>query len=93
MTIQFTSAQALKSFTGAALFGLGMDLASTVSCPVSDVVQTMVRDAASLVFWAVLSGWQATQFEVLGHTMSLVGCPVEITQSLGSLVQALGRLI
>lgn len=93
MAIQLTTAQALKSFAGAALFGLGADLASLVSCQISDLLQSIVREAAGTVFWAVLSGWQASQLQVLGQTLSFLGCPVEIAQSLGSLVQALGRLI
>jgi len=92
MTIQITTAQVLKSCTGAALFGLGMNLASMVSCQLSDLVRTMVQEAASLVFWSVLSGWQATEVQVLGHTLSLLGCPIEMAETLGSLVQGLGRL-
>jgi len=93
MTIQTTAAQALKSFRGAALFGLGIDLASMVSCQLTQLLQTLVQEAASVVFWAVISSWQPSQAHVLGPTVSLLGCPVAIAQSLGSLLQTLGRLI
>jgi hypothetical protein len=93
MTIQTTTAQALKSFTGAALFGLGIDVASMVSCQLTQLLQTLVQEAASVVFWAVIPSWQPSQVQVLGQTLSLAGCPVEIAQSLGSMVQTLGRLI
>src|SRR5215813_15258813 len=43
MTSQLTTTQALKSFAGAAIFGLGMDLASLLSCRLSDAIWFALR--------------------------------------------------
>jgi hypothetical protein len=87
MTFQLTTSRALKSFAGAAIFGLSMDAASLVSRHVSDVAWFALREVVGLLFWGVIAGWQATHTTVLGHDMFFLGCPLQLLHSLGSLAQ------
>ena len=90
MTIQLTTAQALKSFAGAAICGLGLDAASLVSRHVTDAAWFALRETAGFVFWSVMAGWQATHVQVLGHDVFFLGCPLQLLTSLGSLAHLLG---
>ena len=92
MTFQLTTTQALKSFSGAAIFGLGLDVASLVSSHLTQAFWFVLREAAGLVFWGVLSGWQLSHAEIL-HSLPLLGCPVQLVQSLDALVQLLGSAV
>src|SRR5215470_17806726 len=76
MTFQLTTTQALKSFTGAAIFGLGMDLSSLLSCQLSDAIWFALREVARVLFWGVLAGSQATHAQIFGHSLFLLGCPL-----------------
>lgn len=87
MTIQLTTTQALKSFAGAAIFGLSLDAANLVSSHMSDAVWFALRELAGLLFWGVIAGWQATHPTVLGHGLYFLGCPLELLHSAGSLAQ------
>lgn len=84
MNIQLTTAQALKTFAGTALCGLGMDAAS---CRLTDVAWRALQETISVVFWGVLT--QAENAEVLGRHLYLLGCPIQILHSVGSLVHLL----
>ena len=84
MNIQLTTAQALKTFAGTALCGLGMDAAS---CRLTDVAWRALQETISVVFWGVLT--QAANAEVLGRHLYLLGCPIQIVHSVGSLVHLL----
>jgi len=90
MTFQLTTAQALKSITGAAIFGLGMDLASLVSCQLSNAIWFALREVALVVFWGVLAGSHAP---ILGHSLFLLGCPLDLLRSLGSVAHFLGAAV
>jgi len=92
MTFQPTTTQALKSFAGAAVFGLGMDLANLVSCHLSDAVWFALRELAQVLFWGVLAGCQAS-YALIGHGWLLLGCPLELLGSLGSLAHLLGSAV
>ncbi|HKF26261.1 MAG TPA: hypothetical protein VKB24_09800, partial [Candidatus Acidoferrum sp.] len=61
MTIQLTTAQALKSFAGTAIFALGLDAASLVSRHTTDAAWFVLRELASVLFWGVLAGWHSSQ--------------------------------
>jgi len=91
MTLQLTTTQALKSFAGAAVFGLSMDAANLVSRHLSDAVWFALREVAGLLFWGVLSGWQSSQF--FGHSVFVLGCPLDLLHALGSLAQLLGSAV
>jgi len=92
MTFQLTTTQALKSFAGAAIFGLGMDLASLVSCRLSDAIWFALREVVLAIFWGVLAGCQASH-QLLGHGWIFLGCPLELLGSLGSLAHLLGSAV
>jgi hypothetical protein len=93
MTFQLTTAQALKSFAGAAVFGLGLDLASLVSCQLTQVLWLAVRQVVGLLFWSVLNGVLATHTQILGHDLFILGCPLQVLHSLGSLAHFLGAAV
>lgn len=93
MTFQLTATQALKSFTGAAIFGLGMNLATLVSCPLSDVIWFALREVALVLFWGVLAGSQASHAQFFGHSLFLLGCPVDLLRSLGSVAHFLAAAV
>jgi len=93
MTFQLTTTQALKSFTGAAVFGLGMDLANLVSCPLSDAIWFALREVALVLFWGLLAGSQAAHVQIFGHSLFLLGCPLDLLRSLGSLAHFLGAAV
>jgi hypothetical protein len=73
MDIQTTTAQALKSFPGAAFFGLSLDL---VSCRLTDLFLHILRELGSLIFWAVLAGLQASEAQILGEPVYFLICPL-----------------
>jgi hypothetical protein len=89
MTFQFTTTQSLKSFVLAAIFGLGLDLASMVSCQATQLFWFVLREAAGLLFWGVL----ASHAQILGHNMFFLGCPLEMLHSLGSLLHFIGGAV
>ena len=93
MTFQLTTSQALKSFAGAAILGLSVDAASLVSRHMSDAVWFALREVVALLFWGVLSGWQASHAQIFGHSLFLVGCPLDLLHLLGSLVHLLGSAL
>ena len=93
MTFQFTTVQALKTFAGAAIFGLGMDAASLASCQVTDALWFALREAAGLLFWGVAAGWQASHAQVLGHNLFFLGCPLQMLHSLGSVAKFLASVV
>ena len=84
MTFQLTTNQALKSFAGAALFGLSMDAATLVSRHMSDAIWFALRELASLLFWGVLTGWQASHGQIFGQSMFSLGCALDLLHSAGS---------
>ena len=88
MNIELTTAQALKTFAGAALCGLGMDV---TSCRLGDVAWQALQETVSVVFWGVVT--QAGNAEVLGRHLYLLGCPIEVLHSLGSLVHLLSNAL
>jgi len=92
MTFQPTTSQALKSFAGAAVFGLGMDLANLVSCRLSDAVWFALREVALVLFWGVLAGCQAS-YTFIGHGWLFLGCPLALLESLRSLAHLLGSAV
>ena len=85
MTFELTATQALKSFLGAAVCGLGLDFASLTSSRLSDVAWFALREVAGFVFWGALAGWQATHVQVFGHELFFLSCPLQALHSLGSL--------
>jgi hypothetical protein len=91
MNIQLTTAQALRTFAGAALCGLGMDLVDAASCRLTDVVWQALQETVSVVSWGVLT--QAGNAEVLGRHVYLLGCPIEMLNSVASLVHLLSRAL
>jgi hypothetical protein len=93
MTFQFTTVQALKTFAGAAIFGLGMDPASLASCHLTDAVWLVLREAAGLVFWGLAAGWQTSHAQILGHYLFFLGCPLQMLHSLGSLAHLLASVV
>ena len=93
MTFQLTTTQALKSFTAAAIFGLGMDLANLVSCPLGDAIWFALREVAQVLFWGVLAGSEASHVQIFGHSLFLLGCPVDLLRSLGSVAHFLGAAV
>jgi hypothetical protein len=93
MTFQPTTTQALKSFAGAAIFGMGMDLASLVSCRLGDAFWFALREIALVLFWGVLAGCQASYTQLFGHGWLFFGCPLDLLQSLGSLAHLLGSAV
>jgi len=93
MTFQLATAQALKSFTGAAVFGLGMDMADIVFCHLTQAFWSALREVVSVLFWGVLAGWQASHVQILGHNLFFLGCPLQILHSLGSLAHFLGSAV
>jgi hypothetical protein len=93
MTFQLTTAQALKSFAGATIFGLGTDAASLVSCHLTDAVWFALRQVVGLLFWGALNGVQATHTQILGHELFILGCPLQILHSLGSVAHFLGAAV
>jgi len=90
MNFQITTAQFMKSFAGAALFGLGPD---QVCCRLTGVVWHILREVVSLVFWGLLAGFKASQEQILGHHLYLLACPLEMVHSLGPLLHLLGRAV
>jgi hypothetical protein len=93
MTFQFTAVQALKTFAGAAIFGLGMDAANLASCHLTEALWFMLRQAVGLVFWGVSAGWQGSHAQVLGHNLFFLGCPLQVLHSLGSLAHFLASMV
>jgi len=93
MTFQFTTVEALKTFAGAAIFGLGMDAASLASCHLTEALWFTLREAVGLVFWGVSAGWQASHAQVLGHNLFFLGCPLQVLHSLGSLAHSLAPVV
>lgn len=93
MTFQLTTTQALKSFAGAAIFGLGMDAARLASCQLTDAVWFALREVAGLLFWSVLNTAQATDAQILGQDVLLLGCPLQVLHSLGSVAHWLGAAV
>ena len=93
MTFQFTTVEALKTFAGAAIFGLGMDAASLASCHLTEALWFILRQAVGLVFWVVSAGWQVSHAQVLGHNLFFLGCPLHVLHSLGSLAHSLASLV
>lgn len=89
MTFPLTTAQTLKTFAGAVLFGLGLDLANHVTCHVHQLAWFVLQGAAKVVIWGVLAGWQASQIQILGHTL-YPGCPLELALSLRPILDVLG---
>ena len=89
MNIQLT--QALKTFAGAALCGLSMDLVDLASCRLTDVAWQALQETVSVVFWGVLT--QAGNAEVLGRHLYLLGCPIEMLHSVSSLVHLLSGVL
>ena len=93
MTFQFTTTQSLKSFALAAIFGLGLDVASVASCQLTQFFWFLLRQAVALLFWGVLAGWQSSHAHILGHNMFFPGCPLEIVHSLGSLLHLIAGAV
>ena len=93
MTFQLTTSQALKSFAGAATFGLSLDAASLLCRHMSDAVWLAMREVFGLLFWSVLAGWQATHTTVLGHDLFFMDCPLGLLHSIGSLAHWLGAAV
>jgi hypothetical protein len=93
MTFQFTTVQALKTFAGATIFGLGMDAASLASCHLAEVLWFVLREAVGLVFWVVSTGWQASHAQVPGHNLLYLGCPLQMLHLLGSLAHFLASVV
>jgi len=93
MRFQLTTAQALKSFAGAAIFGMGMDVASLVSCHLTDAIWFTLREGVRLVFWGVLNGLPATHTQVFGHDLFFLGCPLQMLHTLGSLAHFLSAAV
>jgi len=93
MRFQPTTAQALKSFAGAAVFGLGMDVASLGSCHLTDAIWFTLREGIRLLFWGILNGLQATHTPVLGHDLFVLGCPLQVLHTLGSLAHFLSAAV
>jgi hypothetical protein len=93
MTFQLTTTQALKTFAGAAILGLGMDAASLASCHLTEALWFVLREAAGLAFWGVSAGWQASHAQVLGHNLFFLGCPLQMLRSLGSLAHFLASVV
>ena len=93
MTFQPTSTQTLKSFAGAAIFGLSMDAASLVSRHMSDAIWFALREVAGLLFWGALTGWQSSHAQIFGHSLFFIGCPLDLLHSLGSLAHLLGSAV
>ncbi len=93
MTFQLTTTQGLKSFAGAAIFGLSMDAASLVSCHLSEALWFALREVVGVLFWGALAGVQATHTSVLGQTLIFVDCPLQVLHSLGALVHFLGSAV
>ena len=92
MTIQLTTAQALKSFAGTAIFALGLDAASLVSRHMTDAAWFVLRELASVLFWGVLAGWHSSQ-QIFGHSLFFLGCPLDLLHSLGALAHLLGSAV
>jgi len=93
MTFQFTTVQALQTFAGAAIFGLGMDATSLASCYLTEALWFVLREAVGLVFWGVSAGWQMSHAQVLGHNLFLLGCPLQMLHLLGSLAHFLASVV
>jgi hypothetical protein len=93
MTFQLTTTQALKSLAGAAFFALSMDAATIASRHMSDVIWFALREVVGLLFWGVITGWQATHATLFGLDPSLLGCPLQLLHSLGSLAHLLGSAL
>ena len=93
MTFQLTTTQALKSFAGAAIFGLSMDAASLVSCQLSEVVWFALREVVGVLFWGALAAVEATNASVLGHPLFFVDCPLQALHSFGALAHFLGSAV
>jgi hypothetical protein len=93
MTFQLTTVQALKTFAGAAIFGLGMDAASLASCYATEAFWFVLREAVGLLFWGVSAGWQASHAQILEQELFFLGCPLEVLHRLSSLVHLLGSAV
>lgn len=90
MTIQAT-AQILRSFTGAVVFGLCMDL---VSRHLTSFLWFTLREVVSLVFWGALaSAAQASQTQVLRLQLLSLGCPLHILASLRPLLHLVSAAV
>jgi len=93
MIIQITSAQAMKSFAGAALLGLGLDLADAASCHLTHLFWLVLQKAASVVFWGILAGGPSSQVQILGQPVYFLSCPLQILASLQSLLHTIGSIV
>ena len=93
MTLQLTTTQALKSFAGAAIFGLSLDAASLLSCHMSDAIWFALREVVGLVFWGIVTGWQSSHAQIFGHSLFSLGCPMDVLNLLGSLVHLLASAL
>jgi hypothetical protein len=93
MAFQPTTSHALKSFAGAAVFGLTMDAAGLVSRHMSDAIWFALREVVGLLFWSVLSGWQSSHAQILGLSLFILGCPLQLVESLGALAHFLGSAV
>ena len=93
MTFQLTTTQALKSFAGAAIFGLSTDRASLVSCYLSEVLWFALREVVGVLIWGALAGVETTNTSVLGHTLFFVDCPLQVLHSFGALAHFLGSAV
>jgi hypothetical protein len=89
MTFQPTTTQTLKSFAGAAIFGLSMDAGNLASRHLSDAIWFALREVVGLLFWGVLNGWQSSHAQIFGHSLFFLGCPLGLLHSLGSLADLL----
>jgi hypothetical protein len=90
MNFLMTTAQFMKSFAGAAFFGLSSE---QVSCRLTAVFWHILQEVVRLVFWGLMAGFKASQEQILGHHLYLLGCPLEMVHSLRPLLHLLGRAV
>jgi len=90
MNFRTITANALKSFGGAALLGLGVD---QVSCRLNDLLWRMVNELASVMFWGVLSSFKGSEGRILADHLHFLACPLELVSWLQPLLHLLGRAL
>lgn len=90
MTIQLTTAKALKSLTGAALSGLGLGFASSHS---TQLLWFVLRQTANLLLWGAQAAGQALQTQVLGYHIFSLGCPLQLLAVLKPVLHLLGAAV
>jgi hypothetical protein len=90
MNFLITTAQFIKSLAVAAFFGLTPD---QVSCRATALFWHILQEVVRLVFWGLLAGFKASQEQLLGHHLYLLGCPLEMVHSLRPLFHLLGRAV